>query len=520
MQKTINIIIKTALAVIATVLACGCISEKMDAPEDLQNVLIEVNVSADRMATKATEDATEEEKVINSIRIYAFYNGKLAGHYFRTGTSDDPIYMDLELPKGKNPNGADFDVDFYVAVNEESMRLTSESPVLSATSSVADLQNISFDAVIAANGIPMYYNGTHAIDVDAVSNVPNTISGHVGHVFLTQKVKISLERPLSKLAIYAAKMEGATHELVIKEAVMLARGTRQFIYLMKPDEAKLKSVAPRLNDRNLLDNGEVAVDKSIAESDKDNSSKYTTVVPPTYVSEVPFGSDDPETVNTDNSMVLYIKYSAGVGTTVKEKYVYMPVIERNSFYKVLCLINPEGQLIINYKVADWEKVDQWQSGMNFDYPTHSYIKPSATSNANPVLENTEMKYVAGNPQAFKGYFQMLYPQSQGWKPSLIGDHADDYIYEVYKYGETVPVWTTASSSEIIAGEDWYEIRVIPKEAVSQKQEVKLAISFTPAWADYSEHLLINGSKDKLYWPCHTEFASMQSPEYIILTQIP
>ena len=61
MQKINNIITKAALTVLAAFLATGCIFEKMDMPEDLQSVLIQVNVSADEMVTKAT--ATPQEKM-------------------------------------------------------------------------------------------------------------------------------------------------------------------------------------------------------------------------------------------------------------------------------------------------------------------------------------------------------------------------------------------------------------------------------------------------------------------------
>ena len=49
MQKMNNIVIKAALALFAAFLATGCIFEKIDRPEKLQSVLIQVNVYGTRV---------------------------------------------------------------------------------------------------------------------------------------------------------------------------------------------------------------------------------------------------------------------------------------------------------------------------------------------------------------------------------------------------------------------------------------------------------------------------------------
>ena len=67
MQKMNNIVIKAALALFAAFLATGCIFEKMDRPEKLQSVLIQVNVSADNMQTKADPTASETKIILHDV---------------------------------------------------------------------------------------------------------------------------------------------------------------------------------------------------------------------------------------------------------------------------------------------------------------------------------------------------------------------------------------------------------------------------------------------------------------------
>ena len=45
MQKTINIILKAALAVVLTVLATGCITDKFDTSKDLRSVMLQVKIA-------------------------------------------------------------------------------------------------------------------------------------------------------------------------------------------------------------------------------------------------------------------------------------------------------------------------------------------------------------------------------------------------------------------------------------------------------------------------------------------
>ena len=65
MQNLINIMKNTALAIIVAVFATGCISEKYEV-SDLQNVMIQLNVSSADEMTKATETPVASEQTINT----------------------------------------------------------------------------------------------------------------------------------------------------------------------------------------------------------------------------------------------------------------------------------------------------------------------------------------------------------------------------------------------------------------------------------------------------------------------
>ena len=95
MQKFNNIIISTAIFLATVMMSVSCL-EKEDLAPGVQNVMIELSVSAESL-TKSSP--TVSESAINSLRIYAFYGERLAGYASRgTVVEDEPFYMDLELP--------------------------------------------------------------------------------------------------------------------------------------------------------------------------------------------------------------------------------------------------------------------------------------------------------------------------------------------------------------------------------------------------------------------------------------
>ena len=74
MQKINNIIISAATFLAAAMMSVSCLEKEELAPS-MQNVMIELSVSAEGMTKSAP---TSSESVINSLRIYAFYGERLA----------------------------------------------------------------------------------------------------------------------------------------------------------------------------------------------------------------------------------------------------------------------------------------------------------------------------------------------------------------------------------------------------------------------------------------------------------
>lgn len=508
MQTVNDIIKKTALAIIAAVLATGCIFEKDSVPRGLQSVMIQLEVSQGSEMTKATEAPTSAEQAINTLRVYAFLGGRMCGYYHLTDSYTGPFFMDLELPEGTS------DVDFYIIANEAAMHFTDETPALSGNMTVEQLKNIRFSALESTGGMPMYCVQRESIDVSKVAGA-NTAAGHNGHIILDHHVNAVLARPVAKLAVYAAKADADTPDIRIREVKMLAKGTRQYNYLFEQESSILSGIPSRLNDRDLLVPESVTV--SSAYTDRNDISQYDPVGDPVYLSEVNVGASGWNINPGDEvkSVVLLIEYSEGTGTDVKRGYVYMPVIERNSFYKVLCGFNSEGKIYVTYIVADWIEAEMWEGGLIFDHPTHSYLMPSYSDNNSPTSDAV-MRYTVDDSEAFKAYFQMQYPEHQTWDPTLLDGNPGDYTIEVWDYLETQKI--TDPSQYVSAVDTWYLIKVIPNNAENTGNSVRLAITYTPHWAiNVTEYLMINGSQSSLFWP-YSGTAFEEDPNYVIITQ--
>ena len=93
----INKIMKnTVLFFLAAMLPSGCMLEKDGPSAQMQGVMIQVEVAAEGMTKADYEDPTASEKVINSLRIYAFQGERLIGYTQRQTTSlNDPFFMDI-----------------------------------------------------------------------------------------------------------------------------------------------------------------------------------------------------------------------------------------------------------------------------------------------------------------------------------------------------------------------------------------------------------------------------------------
>lgn len=509
MQKNNQILFNAAILFLAAVLSVGCVLEKEDMSADRQSVMIELSVSAGDI-TKSTPTPNEEK--INMLRVYAFYGSRLAGTALRYETAlNTPFYMDLELPES-----GIHDVDFYLIANESEMAEENTSIVLSENMTREQIESIKYTGLMTKNVLPMYCKQTESINVDDILPTPNTESEHNGHFVLAQTVAFDLTRSLAKLSIYAAAVDGTTSDPQILSTKILAKGTRLYSYLFPQTDAVLNEVVSRTNDR-LLFSTPKTVTAKIAKGSPDIAypENYDLVMTDEYLPEVTYGSSSWNVSSgNDRETVLHIEYNLGAGKELKNAYVYLPPVIRNTHMKVCILINSEGQIIINYTVADW--IDNDMTDYSFDYPTHTYLKDFI-----PVTEE-EMVMKPASPATmseivpFKGYFQMTNPSNDTWTPTLLGLNASECTIRVFEEPSNTEVMF--STWPIDVSEKWYRIEVAPKAGyMSLGEEVMLAISYKATGLDKIDYLLINGVNMEYFWP-YTG-SSDQDANYVIITMV-
>ena len=368
MKNLMNIFTQASLVILVCVMATGCVFTKMDRESDLQRVLIQVNVSADEMTKSVAAVNADDESAVNSVRIYAFYNGQLSGHFFRATPSQEPIVMDLLLPY----DGI-HDVDFYVIANEESMITAAGSPELGTKTTQQQLKSILMGGLDTPdeNGLPLCYNDTVAVNVDNITTT--TVQGHQEHYWLVQQLEAKLVRPVSKLSVYVAESEAGSAAYQTESpkltvtSVEITNATLQG-YLFEGYDATGNTAPSFTNDT------DIAVKSVIGEQNGTaivNSDNYTEILTPHYFFANSKGGENwssgyvESQTNlqqiADGAMMLKIGYSFDSGATSSYAYIKMPQVKRNVFYKVMCRFSPVGghqEILIS--------INQW------NYITHTY----------------------------------------------------------------------------------------------------------------------------------------------------
>lgn len=509
MHKVNNISIRALFCLLAAVMSVSCLIEKADPSAERQSVMIELRVS-DVKSVRSVP--TQMEETINSIHVYAFYGSSLAGYIERNATAlNEPFYMDLNLPENGIHN-----VDFYLIANAEEMAYENGVVSLSRNMTKAQLEEIRFTGLAVGNALPMYCVKTEAINVDSLSDVLNAEEGHENHSILTQKVVFSLERSLAKISVFAAKTSDTAGNPQILAVDLLAGGTRFWSYLFPQDEDVLNAVPSLAEDRRVLES-EVNVTEAVskgtaAAKDPDN---YDIVLSDAYIPEVTYGSSSWDVSSgNDRAAALYVEYNLGAGQPYRHAYVYLPPIVRNTHYKVCILIDSEGQIIINYDVADW--VDHEMPDLSFDYPTHSYLRESVPAAGDDMSAKPSSAAVMSETVPFTGYFQMTYPENDEWMPTLLGLNGAQCEVRVYEYPGTIEIPQT--EWPIAASDKWYRITVSPKVGyMTAGEEVQLALTYNADGFDTIEYLLINGSYQEYYWPYSGHAA--QDANYVIITMV-
>ena len=508
-MQTMNNIYKYFALLAITALVCVSCQKENDEwmPSGRKNVMIELSVEAAEL-TRATP--TDMEKSINSLRIYAFSEGRQAGYIYRAATAPGtPFYMDLELPE----NGV-YDVDFYLIANELEMTDGNATLQLNENMTKAQLEAIRFTGISKREALPLYAKKTAAINVDEVNNMLNTEEGHENHSVLTQSIAFELERPITKLSVYAAKVTGAESTPQISKVELLDGGTRQYNYLYPQTEEVLAAIPSSDNNRILL-NTVVQINQEVTKGSTEakDPTNYNEQMVGVYLPEVSFGATTWDVPSGNNkAAVLRVEYALGAGQEIRNAFIYLPKLQRNHHVKVCILINAEGQLIVNYDVAKWD--DYVMPDYRFDYPTHSYlmeaIPTTGTESTVPSVAATMKETVP-----FKGYFQMTQPAIDAWTPTLLGLNASNCEVRVFESDTNTEVLTFP----IAASDKWYRIEVwsLGGGKMPVGEEVNLAISYKATGLTESEFLLINGSAQNFYWPYGG--TSAQDANYVIITMV-
>lgn len=510
MRRSINIILNTAICIFAAIISVSCLTEKEGPSAGRQNVMIELSVKAADM-TKATEAPLSSEAVINSLHVYAFYQGKLAG-YAHKASGMESFYMDLELPE----SGV-HDVEFYLVANEDAMTYQNNAVTLSRTTTKAELKALKFNVNASASAIPMYCVQTEALDVDALRELANTEEGHEGHFVLAQTLTFKMNRSLAKIEVYAARESGASTVPQILGVSMLPGGTREYSFLFEQEASVLNAVPSMTGGRVIVPAAVSITDEVVKNSadalDPDNYTEVTSS--PFYLPEVTYGSEAWNVLpESDRAVVLHVQYTLGEGYELKNAYIYMPPVVRNTIYKVCIFISAEGQIIINYVVADWTDGQMWENGLDFNYPTHSFLRNKVPATAEDMASKPANPAVMSETEPFTGYFQMSAPEEEYWTPTLMGLEASDCILRVYG-----PDGLETYDRPIKADpEGWYTIKVYPAAGkVDVGDEVRLAITYKPIWSDVSEFLMINGTEGNFYWPYSG--TGDEDADYVIITMV-
>ena len=511
-----------ALLALAAATVAGCSKAPVpDLGEEL-DVLLQMSVGT-KAVTETVGTPTAAESAIHTLRVYAFVDGKAAGHFYT------PDYAALEDAAGTASGTAKHFlmdikmyslgtkyVDFYVVANEGAMYTAGSAARLDENTTEAELKGFTFTSLNLDNGmalgLPMCCKKTETIDFasDDESN-PQTVPGHEGHTLLAQKLSFELERPVGKIGVFAAKPIGEEGTLTVT-GLSVTR-SRFVNFLMLPGNLKEaydnegSQAAPR--DLTIV-GGSVTAEVASGETD---AAEYTPVQADAYYPfENPWGSTAWNLPGDSRGNILTIRYKYDTDSQERTGTVYLPPIDRNTYYMVCCQLSNSGKIMVNYSVADWDDAEPYElefAAPEYELPTQSYPVAS-TPYARPTV------HYNGDPAAQEGTFSINFkisgPVGQVWTPTLLNATDADYQITVTQNGSTVAAPYLASAVP-------YGITIRALRPDNVGKTLEFAISYTPQWDPTGTSLLmINGnSESELRWPVP---AGTVNPTYkIVIEQV-
>lgn len=499
----------------------GCYEEDRAPLSGERTVQVQLDVHT-RAVDASTGKPTDEEAALHSLRVYAFSDvdgsSTTVGHLYLDkkdldNTTDTKSFlMDLKI----KAESTDQTLRFYAVANEGAMSTPGNEKTLDESTSEDELNLFTFttlnrDTETRKYGLPMYATSTVSVNTNDVI-LQEEQTGHEGHYTLNKKVEFALERPVGKLGLFAAKVEGETETLTVTGAKILKEGTRMMNYLFPQTDEVLKQIVPKEAEI-ILDWVEGNnVDKTLPEKVPDevrkNPANYTPLLEvPFYPFETPWGSASWNTPGDEKGAVLQIDYKFGDKTNTG--LVYLPRIDRNHYYAICCLMRNSGKITVEYVVADWDDGGNYE--LDFAYPT--YVNPiepmeGASYNQPTVYYNPDPDSDDGT---FKACFSLTAPEGQEWQPTLLNATPADYEITVYQSEQGIqkkvePPYVASSSEYVI------KIRALKPENVGRT--VELGIGYIPRWDPGAMSLLqINGTSGDTKWP------GSDDPEKIVISQI-
>lgn len=511
----------------AAVVSCcllpqGCVKEDVAPLGEQHNVAVQLNVGT-RAVSEADGTPTYYESAIHTLRVYAFVEGKPAGHYFTRNVTETPhtFFMDLTFYSSGVQT-----VDFYAVANERAM--VGANATLSESTSESELKNLwftNYQTNIQQYGLPMFCdNQSYELDFTHVKQGSPTAPGHEGHAWLDyDNLSFELKRPFGKLGVFAAKAKGETTPLRITGLTMLESGMRMRNYLMTPTDEQLRNIANAAGDVELSVEGEVTAElaDNITSEERRNPENYTPVLnAPFYPFENPYANGGTWNIPGSDGKEHVLKIDYAFGDEPRTGYVHMPAVERNTYYTICCLMRNDGKITIEYTVADWDDGGEYE--IEFNYPQYTNpIQPEdgSTLTGSGKYPQPEVWYSATDEGSYTFKFQITGPTGQKWTPTLVDGTQADFRVRVYQLstdGNSTKTYlysnhpddplvkpeteTDKMADRLVASSEPYYITLSALNADNVDDEVGLAISYDRSWStDGSQLLLINGLTNNLKW---------------------
>ena len=529
MQKTMNIILKAAAALLAVTLAASCVFEKEEPSQTQQKykyVLVQLGVNTDKMiATKAQGDTIRladsvgiaAETAIKDLKVYAYTldasNNKVLRGYLSTqnvnaaATATKPLLMDIKVPFEEY--GKPKQVYFMAVANAGGMTGADDIIISSIgrhpqTGALVLPDSFGFDDFAGirysvadqtfANGMPMYCQTSTAVTVNlgaTEGTSTSTAPGHNGHTHLPVKVTLDMTRSLSKIEVYAAE---SAAETTGKDATTTTSVTITGVSLANVPASGNLFTAPDANTQitytdfngtedgtgysaNLLKAGTVSKKVNPDNSSHiQNPDNYTLVSNAYYLAEnnqgeeskYDFGTVDYTTVdNPTKATVLKIDYN--VGGTDKTGYVKMPQIKRNTWYKVLARIKANGKAEIKVVAVAWNYNSE---EISFEEIVSMTGSPVWKDNNGVEVSGATTSYTFGanKNQTATCSFTLQTPKGGTWYATIEGNDIQDFTF--VKNGQEVK---TVSGAIGVDDDMTFTIKTLTDIEFGQSKTVKVRL---------------------------------------------